>query len=480
MNKCTKCGNEFEGNFCPYCGEKRSEISFCRNCGGKVDFGLQFCPTCGKPLNAEKTVTREKKEVSGGFKEKLYNLLKYVPAIVFSLFSVLLFVFYIAPVASVPFFGGMGSVYSFNEGILEAFPELKGEMISLIIFAVLALLCAVGSWVVLLSEKTKYKTVRIARIDVKFSLISEFVGYAFYLIFLLLGSIICGKVSAGGAGAGACPILILVFSIIFALIAVGSKVAKYLLNKFYPEYAEKEYERENAEFADYKSKLESVINEGAPVMPMDVEFPKVPKTAARILKAKAISKVLSVSFILASLTAFLLKFFGMDEPFNLINYILPLIIIVTVPFVVTFPAFFYRVKRMKTEKLYKKAFLIILTFLCIAAVIIFCSLLMLQYVLDLIYDNLDIHGMHANNFYLWISIFIAIYGIASFILSLSILLKMRKIKKRDKADGEFGEQLKMYDEQKKQYACRIREITEYKRKNKRYSHCVKAYEKLNR
>ena len=88
--------------------------------------------------------------------------------------------------------------------------------------------------------------------------------------------------------------------------------------------------------------------------------------------------------------------------------------------------------------------------------------------------------MHANNFYLWISIFIAIYGIASFILSLSILLKMRKIKKRDKADGEFGEQLKMYDEQKKQYACRIREITEYKRKNKRYSHCVKAYEKLNR
>ena len=47
MNKCTKCGTEFEGNFCPSCGTPFNVKMFCPRCGTEVKPDQRFCSCCG-------------------------------------------------------------------------------------------------------------------------------------------------------------------------------------------------------------------------------------------------------------------------------------------------------------------------------------------------------------------------------------------------------------------------------------------------
>lgn len=47
MNKCTKCGTEFEGNFCPSCGTPFQVRMFCPRCGTEVKPNQRFCSGCG-------------------------------------------------------------------------------------------------------------------------------------------------------------------------------------------------------------------------------------------------------------------------------------------------------------------------------------------------------------------------------------------------------------------------------------------------
>lgn len=51
--KCTNCGNEFEGNFCPVCGTPAEKSSpahhVCSQCGKEYDGN--FCPSCGTPAS---------------------------------------------------------------------------------------------------------------------------------------------------------------------------------------------------------------------------------------------------------------------------------------------------------------------------------------------------------------------------------------------------------------------------------------------
>ena len=54
MKKCTKCGAEFEGNFCPACGAQYQEPAkrFCPKCGKQVEPGQRFCGSCGYSFEA--------------------------------------------------------------------------------------------------------------------------------------------------------------------------------------------------------------------------------------------------------------------------------------------------------------------------------------------------------------------------------------------------------------------------------------------
>lgn len=50
--KCTKCGTEYEGKFCPECGQPSSGAKVtCKSCGS--EFTGSFCPNCGTAVNAQ-------------------------------------------------------------------------------------------------------------------------------------------------------------------------------------------------------------------------------------------------------------------------------------------------------------------------------------------------------------------------------------------------------------------------------------------
>ena len=47
MNKCLKCGAEFEGKFCPKCGTKYETEKICPECNTTVPFLQHYCTECG-------------------------------------------------------------------------------------------------------------------------------------------------------------------------------------------------------------------------------------------------------------------------------------------------------------------------------------------------------------------------------------------------------------------------------------------------
>ncbi len=50
--KCSRCGTEGEGNFCPSCGANLVRRA-CSSCGAQVSAGSRFCTSCGTSLQAQ-------------------------------------------------------------------------------------------------------------------------------------------------------------------------------------------------------------------------------------------------------------------------------------------------------------------------------------------------------------------------------------------------------------------------------------------
>lgn len=296
MHKCSNCGQEFEGKFCPNCGAKSEEEKICPNCGAKLAGSTRFCNECGyafvKTNNCEVAATAVKTATVtysyGQTYSKLYCFLKYVPAILFVLFAVLLFAFYSAPVAVMPaqeIFGekvsaeSYGNVYSMYSGILSEVPDLKGAMLALILFAVFTSLYAVALSAINFSFATRYKKVNRNL---------TYGCFVFYAIFFLVGCIICGKISSldegmGILSAGSCPVLLIVFSLLFTIFGAGVYIARYIIKKKNPKYADEEEVNINA-------KKENRIAQFIATHPIPIEPKKVTAISQEAVNSELIKE----------------------------------------------------------------------------------------------------------------------------------------------------------------------------------------------
>lgn len=371
MNKCTNCGNDFEGKFCPFCGTKRKEELLCPNCGAKAVDGAHFCNECGsplistdenteiasqphviaetipqvieKPIKAKKPPMQPKGKVNF-FNEKtsskIYFYLKYVPICLFALFSVLLFAFYAGSVAVSPsseFMGekipskSYGNVYTLYGAALEELVSVSGAMSALIIFAVFAVIFASVFAVVTFVPAIKGCKIKLFGKCVLLENLLAAVSFVFYILFLITGSVIAGEINSadGGMGViavGECPVLIIVFSIIFAFIFAGAFIARYFLNKFFPTVSEEETRLAEENEIRRAERVAAIPKPSQPTAPAVLQKPIKPvkpqyiKTANGILSGKQaliVMMILPLALLIFSIIA--IKIFGGKKGYKSLN-----------------------------------------------------------------------------------------------------------------------------------------------------------------
>ena len=74
--KCSKCGKEYEGNFCPYCGTPANpEKELCPVCGKEREEGKRYCRNCGHDFYS---VSQKSKNVAAGAIAKIKAVPKKV------------------------------------------------------------------------------------------------------------------------------------------------------------------------------------------------------------------------------------------------------------------------------------------------------------------------------------------------------------------------------------------------------------------
>lgn len=360
MYKCINCGNEFEGNFCPECGAKRQEEIKCPECGAVLSPTAKFCNECGHSFIVQsedtKIVTNEKPVYkpapNSGIAEKFYGISNYIPAFLFAIFSVLLFVFYALPIIIIPggeFFGekipseSLGSVYSLLSGFEEV-PEIHGAMSALIVLACFSAVFAALACVSLFVPLLKFKT--IGAKGYKLSSLISAMSVLFYLVILIIASVAAGEISKAddGAGlfvAGAGIKLLISFSAVFLALAAAVFGLRVNLNRKNPDlYQSKLQKEETARDAFRRSREETfaVLPEPvAPKKPVEVAKPSYPQEgifypANRVLggkRALLISAVLAIFNLGFTVLLSILSYY-ISEPLHIIFIVLQCIFVLIV------------------------------------------------------------------------------------------------------------------------------------------------------
>lgn len=328
MHKCTNCGAEFEGNFCPECGESVSKTKVCPACGAECASGAKFCSICGysfakgepakQPAKAVAAKAKISPKTEAAFK-RAHNIFEVLPAWMLFIFSVLVFIFMALPAVATPssdIMGqtipseNLGSLYAAYGGMVEDVP-IKGCAAAALLFAVFSALltCVLIAFNRVRQLKSSAVTLMgIYRVRIK--KIAEILCTPVYLTFIIISSCAMGIISAtdGGAGlitSGTGVILLLVFSCLaFALAVACAAADRFIVLKNFPQL-EKIPERKPKEF--HGSAPKEVAKPQKPVKPQKSE---IPLWQEKQLKRYAILKRMSYIGALLTILSGVYAIFG--------------------------------------------------------------------------------------------------------------------------------------------------------------------------
>ncbi len=222
MHTCLKCGNAFEGNFCPECGAPKPKDPICSACGAKLDEPVKFCPNCGASLAETPTAPI----LVPAAKFKIFSVMGLIPPFLLLLFGGLLFAFLAAPIFEVHsiLFGIAGTIngYEMLQITESDFATLYALTVAVFTLGAITILCALLLFgFSIFFPKPKY--------DFK-----NFAVYAAYLAALILGIYFTAYIKQEDGGynvltVGACPTLLIVFSVIFAVLSCISQAVRMLI-----------------------------------------------------------------------------------------------------------------------------------------------------------------------------------------------------------------------------------------------------------
>lgn len=178
-------------------------------------------------------------------------LAKYLPALLFVLYPLLLFFLYFAPVAVFRFSYASNADTAFNVyQILEedVFGNLRDCMTALIVFAVIAFIVSLVRLAFLENPFFGFTEAFPQKLLEKLRLVFQFIPCLFYLLFVIIVCVIYARIGSlneklglsalggkNGIFAGVCPMLVLVFTILFALIYAAAFVYESFIEKKHTE-----------------------------------------------------------------------------------------------------------------------------------------------------------------------------------------------------------------------------------------------------
>ncbi len=195
------------------------------------------------PVASAQVSTRAANPAQGGI-AKLYGYLFYLPCILFSVLSVLLFLFFLGDYGSVSFLGetmGTGSLYNLlSESDTLEMSGYGGTVYTLLALAVLSIIFSIVFLTLTLNKANRSKTVTLGGKPLYRATVLAHVSFVLYFILFIVGCVGAGQVGGDELDAGAPLVCTIVFSVIFGLLAGGSIVARWILGKKMPELAENE------------------------------------------------------------------------------------------------------------------------------------------------------------------------------------------------------------------------------------------------
>ena len=287
MHTCLKCGNAFEGNFCPECGASLAET-----------------PTAPALPRDTQTPRPTAPILAPAAKFKIFSVMGLIPPFLLLLFGGLLFAFLAAPIFEVHsiLFGIGGTIngYELLQITESDFATLYALTVAVFTLGAITILCALllfGFSIVFPKPKYDFK---------------NFAVYAAYLAALILGIYFTAYIKQEDGGynvltVGACPTLLIVFSVIFAVLSCVSQAVRMLIVSQFGGF-ESFYEARR-EFANELCMKYHLSEE--PAMPPKPSFRNLPKLQGTLKKANEFQQTkrnLVVLVIFATLFNFIWLF----------------------------------------------------------------------------------------------------------------------------------------------------------------------------